>query len=202
MSPSVMSMRRLTIRIAVVFPQPEGPTSTQMFPAGTSSVRWSTAASVVPGYRLVAPSNVMLTAEECWSVMAASSSRFCPRGSQTGGRWDPTPLPPGTCVLTSTFVPELTWGRVAAWRSTRHQLADRAPAGALLDVESRIGGLRAQVQSPAALSLAARLDGITPADLERALWEDGTLFKTWAARGTLHELPTAEYGLWQGALGT
>src|SRR4051794_7183182 len=202
MSPSVMSMRRLTIRIAVVFPQPEGPTSTQMFPAGTSSVRWSTAASVVPGYRLVAPSNVMLTAEECWSVMAASSSRFCPRGSQTGGRWNPTPFPDRTCVLTSSFVPELTWERVAAWRSMRHNLADRAPAGALLDVVSRICGLHAQLQSSAELSLAARLDGVTRPDVDRALWDDRTLVKTWAARGTLHELPAAEYGLWQGALGT
>ena len=43
MSPSVISTVRLTIRIAVVLPQPEGPTRTQISPAGTSSVRWSTA---------------------------------------------------------------------------------------------------------------------------------------------------------------
>ena len=39
MSPSVMSIRRLTIFIAVVFPPPEGPTSTQISPAGTTSDR-------------------------------------------------------------------------------------------------------------------------------------------------------------------
>ena len=49
MSPPVMSIMRLTIRIAVVLPQPDGPTSTQISPAGTSSERESTAGSVWPG---------------------------------------------------------------------------------------------------------------------------------------------------------
>ena len=40
MSPSVISIMRLTIRIAVVLPQPEGPTSTQISPAGTVSERF------------------------------------------------------------------------------------------------------------------------------------------------------------------
>ena len=48
MSPSVISTVRLTIRIAVVLPQPEGPTSTQISPAGTSSERSWTAGSVWP----------------------------------------------------------------------------------------------------------------------------------------------------------
>ena len=45
MSPSVISTVRLTIRIAVVLPQPDGPTRTQISPAGTSRVRPSTAAT-------------------------------------------------------------------------------------------------------------------------------------------------------------
>ena len=49
MSPSVMSIIRLTIRIAVVLPQPEGPTSTQISPAGTSSESLSTAGFSAPG---------------------------------------------------------------------------------------------------------------------------------------------------------
>ncbi len=36
-------MRRLTIFRLVVLPQPDGPTSTQMRPAGTVSERFSTA---------------------------------------------------------------------------------------------------------------------------------------------------------------
>ena len=49
MSPLVMSIMRFTIRMAVVFPQPDGPTSTQISPAGTSSESESTAASLDPG---------------------------------------------------------------------------------------------------------------------------------------------------------
>jgi ABC-type ATPase involved in cell division len=45
MSPEVISTVRLTIRIAVVLPHPEGPTSTQISPAGASRVRSSTAAT-------------------------------------------------------------------------------------------------------------------------------------------------------------
>src|SRR5215210_1622099 len=55
MSPSVMSIMRLTIRIAVVLPQPEGPTSTQISPAGTSSERLWIAGSDWPAYRFVTP---------------------------------------------------------------------------------------------------------------------------------------------------
>ena len=49
MSPDVISIIRLTIRIAVVLPQPDGPTSTQISPAGTSSDSPSTAGSALPG---------------------------------------------------------------------------------------------------------------------------------------------------------
>ena len=38
MSPSLMSIRRLTIFIAVVLPAPDGPTRQQISPAGTVSV--------------------------------------------------------------------------------------------------------------------------------------------------------------------
>ncbi len=48
MSPSVISTMRLTIRNAVVLPQPEGPTRTQMSPAGTSTESASTAGTDAP----------------------------------------------------------------------------------------------------------------------------------------------------------
>ena len=38
--------------------------------------------------------------------------------------------------------------------------------------------------------------------MQRALWEDRTLVKTWAMRGTLHLLPAGELPLWHAALGT
>jgi hypothetical protein len=94
------------------------------------------------------------------------------------------------------------WAQVMAWRLRRHQLDERAPAEAMLEVTTRIAGLHAQVMSSAELTLWARLDGVEPDAVRRALWEDRTLVKTWAMRGTLHLLPAAELPLWQAARST
>src|SRR5690242_19127787 len=96
----------------------------------------------------------------------------------------------------------LTWAKAAAWRVHRHHLEERAPAGTLLRVTSRLCGLHAQVMSAAELSAWARVENLDRAAVPRALWEDRTLIKTWAMRGTLHLLPAAELPLWRGALST
>jgi hypothetical protein len=72
----------------------------------------------------------------------------------------------------------------------------------MLDVVARIGGLHAQVISSAELALHARVDGLEPDAVQRALWEERSLVKLWAMRGTLHLLPAHELGTWLGALGT
>jgi len=54
----------------------------------------------------------------------------------------------------------------------------------------------------AELTLWARLDELPRDAVERALWEERTLVKTWAMRGTLHLLAAAELGLWLAGLGT
>jgi Winged helix DNA-binding domain len=38
--------------------------------------------------------------------------------------------------------------------------------------------------------------------VQRALWEERTLVKTWAMRGTLHLLPASDLSLWHAALST
>jgi hypothetical protein len=91
---------------------------------------------------------------------------------------------------------------VAAWRTARHHLDERAPAKAMLEVVADIAGLHAQVMSSAELTLAARVEGLEPDAVRRALWEDRSLVKTWAMRGTLHLLPAAEFPLWQAARST
>jgi hypothetical protein len=96
----------------------------------------------------------------------------------------------------------LGWEQVMAWRLRRHQLHERVPAGDALQVVARIAGLHAQVMSSAELTLWARLDDLEPDTVQRALWEERSLVKTWAMRGTLHLLPAAEYPLWQAALST
>jgi hypothetical protein len=94
----------------------------------------------------------------------------------------------------------LTWDRVAAWRAGRHHIDERAPHGALLAAAGDICGLHAQLMSSAELTAWARVARLAPEDVSNALWRDRTLVKTWAMRGTLHLLPSAEYSVWQAAL--
>jgi hypothetical protein len=96
-------------------------------------------------------------------------------------------------------VTELTWGQLLAWRTRRQHLAARAPRSDALRVVGDIAGLHAQLASSAELTLWARVDGLEPGFVDRALWEQRTLVKTWAMRGTLHLLPSAELPMWVAA---
>jgi len=77
-----------------------------------------------------------------------------------------------------------------------------APPGETLQVASRICGLHAQLMSAAELTLWARVDGLEPETVQQALWEERSLVKAWAMRGTLHLFPSSEYPMWQAALST
>ena len=87
-----------------------------------------------------------------------------------------------------------------ALRLERHALARRAPAGALVEVAGRMCGLHAQVLSAADLQLWARVERHARGDLERALWEERSLVKTWLMRGTLHLVPARDLPVYVGAL--
>jgi uncharacterized protein YcaQ len=97
-------------------------------------------------------------------------------------------------------VARLSWEQVCSFRVRRQQLHERAPAARMLEVAARIGGLHAQVLSSAELTLWARVEGLSRTAVRDALWRDRTLVKIWAMRGTLHLVPSSEYGLWQAAL--
>ncbi len=97
---------------------------------------------------------------------------------------------------------KVTWSQAAAWRVRRHHLDERAPAGSMLAVASRLCGLHAQVMSSAELTAWARVEGLERQEVQRALWQNRTLIKTWAMRGTLHLLPADEFPLWHAALST
>jgi hypothetical protein len=58
----------------------------------------------------------------------------------------------------------------------------------------------AQLQTAAELSVALRLDGATRSDVQRALWEDRTLVRTFGPRGTVHLVPAIDLAMWTGAL--
>jgi hypothetical protein len=97
---------------------------------------------------------------------------------------------------------KITWRQAAAWRLHRQHLDSPAPARTLLAVASRLCGLHAQVMSSAELTLWARSQDLERGAVQRALWEDRTLVKTWAMRGTLHLLPASELPVWCAALST
>ncbi len=97
---------------------------------------------------------------------------------------------------------KLNWRQVMAWRAQRHHLDGRVPKRRALDVVDEIGCLHAQLMSSAELSLWARVDKLTRNDVEKWLWTDRRLVKTWAMRGTLHLLKSDEYPLWRAGLGT
>jgi len=96
-------------------------------------------------------------------------------------------------------VRSLTWDEVRARRLGRSHLLERAPGERLVEVVRDVGGIHAQVIGSAELQLAARVDGITQADVRAALWERRALAKAWTLRGTLHLHPADELPLWIAA---
>jgi hypothetical protein len=93
----------------------------------------------------------------------------------------------------------LDWDAVRAGRLARNHLAERAPRERLVEVVREVCGIHAQVMGSAELQLAARVDGITQADVRAALWEERSLAKAWTLRGTLHLHPADELSLWTAA---
>ncbi len=96
----------------------------------------------------------------------------------------------------------IDWRTALAWRVRRHGLDERVPTADALALVPRLCGLHAQVMSSAELTLWARVDDLPSDAISRALWEDRTLVKTWANRGTLHLLAADDYPTWQAALST
>lgn len=97
---------------------------------------------------------------------------------------------------------KLTWAQVSSWRLRRQYLVEPAHRDDLLEVTSRVCGLHAQVMSSTEIQAALRRAGGTLEDLRTALWEDHSLVKTWAMRGTLHLLSADEMPLYVKALRT
>ena len=98
-----------------------------------------------------------------------------------------------------TSVCPVTLDEVLRRRVHRHFLgAEKAPD--VVALARRLGGLHAQVASSAQAAADLRMAG--PPDLEKALWTDRTLVRTWAARGTLHLLPAEDLPIWVAAMST
>jgi hypothetical protein len=86
---------------------------------------------------------------------------------------------------------ELTWPQVLAWRLRRQLLEPRGTKDAA-GVARAIAGIQAQVSSAAELAVAVRRRSPKLGLVDRGLWRDRALLKTWAMRGTLHVLPAGD----------
>jgi hypothetical protein len=100
----------------------------------------------------------------------------------------------------STAPASLTWSGVTARRMARQALTEPAWDLGPADIAGVLCGAHAQVLSAAELSIGRRIAGATRADVQRALWEDRTLVKTFGPRGTVHLLAAADLPMWTGAL--
>jgi uncharacterized protein YcaQ len=89
--------------------------------------------------------------------------------------------------------------QVSAFRLTRHHFGDRRATN-LAAASKNVCGIQAQVMSAAELALWARVQDLTRAEIQSALYESRTLVKTSAMRGTLHLLPTADFSIYISAL--
>src|SRR5215203_3307410 len=101
---------------------------------------------------------------------------------------------------TSTNPASLSWSGVTSRRMARHALTEPASDLGPADVAGVLCGAHAQVLSAAELSIGRRIAGATRADVQRALWQDRTLVKTFGPRGTIHLLATVDLPMWTGAL--
>lgn len=100
----------------------------------------------------------------------------------------------------STPEASLTWVGVTARRLARHGLTEPAAGLGPADIARVMCGAHAQVLNAAEHSIGRRIASGTRTDVQRAIWTDRTLVKTFGPRGTVHLLPTADLPMWTAAL--
>lgn len=96
----------------------------------------------------------------------------------------------------------LKWRQVHTWRLAQHGLSPHFDRQDFVKAVACTGGIQAQVMSAAELAICTRVEGFRSDDVRTALWQDRTLVKTWAMRGTLHLLSASELPLYVAARST
>ncbi|WP_433431444.1 DNA glycosylase AlkZ-like family protein [Nonomuraea sp. CA-141351] len=96
---------------------------------------------------------------------------------------------------------KVTWPQILAWRLRRQFVSDHDAPDAVA-VARRLCGIQTQVASSAQLAAAVRRGRPDHDEIDRALWSDRTLVKTWIMRGTLHLVPSDTLADYCAALST
>jgi hypothetical protein len=94
----------------------------------------------------------------------------------------------------------LAWPGVTARRMARSFLTEPGDRATPADVATALCGVHAQILTAAELSIGRRIRGATRADIQRALWDQRSLVKTFGPRGTVHLVATSDLPMWTGAL--
>ncbi len=88
---------------------------------------------------------------------------------------------------------------VLRFRCRRNHITE--PSKGIVETVRDVCGVQSQVLKAAMISILVRTEGVTIKDIERALWEDRTLVKTWCMRGTLHLIPSEDIQLYTNTFG-
>lgn len=95
--------------------------------------------------------------------------------------------------------PSVTWEQARAFRLARMHLVDPLGPRSVRKVVRDLGGVQAQVASAGELQIAVRAQGLAQGAIERAIYKQRTLVKSWMMRGTLHWVDAADYAVWAAA---
>jgi hypothetical protein len=82
----------------------------------------------------------------------------------------------------------------------RSHLTEPAEGATPADIAADLCGVHAQILTAAELSIGRRIAGATRVDVQRALWDERTLVKTFGPRGTVHLVAATDLPMWTGAL--
>jgi uncharacterized protein YcaQ len=82
----------------------------------------------------------------------------------------------------------------------KHHLLKKAGRKDLVKVVGNVCGLHAQAATSPYLALWSRVEGFENKLLDKELFEDKALVKTWVMRGTLHIIPSAELPIYNRSL--
>lgn len=94
----------------------------------------------------------------------------------------------------------LKWSDVIAKRMARSGLTEQTTELGPAGIAGVMCGAHAQMLSAAELSIGRRVAGATRTDVQRAIWKERTLVRTFGPRGTIHLLPADDLPMWTGAL--
>lgn len=82
--------------------------------------------------------------------------------------------------------------QVNAFRARAHRLDQRISGDAALAEVASLCGVQDSPPGSAVMALSARVEGVTSDLLDKALWHDKSLLRTWAMRGAPFIVPTAD----------